>query len=125
FRGGATIHGPVSRSHAYSLPKQIRAQGLKTALSAKQAEGQLFILKETAISQPTTNSLIKQLSSLGWDSVLVVDGTEVNDNFKKAAANIAHVNVLPQQGINVYDILHNQKLVLTEAALKALEERFK
>lgn len=122
-RGGAVSFGPVVRDHGFSLPKKIRKLGLKTALSAKLAEGKLVILDQAALKETKTSVIAKTLKSNGWSSVLVIDGNEVDSNFKKATANIPYVDVLPQQGANVYDILKHDNLVLTEAAVKSLEER--
>ena len=110
FRGGARAFGPVVRSHAGGLPKKIRALGLKTALSLKDGK---------------TKDLLSKLDKLGFSNALFVDGAEVNENFKLAISNIPHVDVLPTQGANVYDILRREKLVLTKAAVEALVERLK
>lgn len=123
MRGGQTVFGPVVRSHAYVLPKKIRSLGLKTALSSKQADGKLHILKEAKLKDAKTSQLKKDLDKLGWNSVLIIDGAEVDANFKKAAANIPQLDVLPSVGANVYDILRRENLVLTQDAVKALEER--
>ncbi len=125
FRGGATIFGPVVRSHAIKLPKKVRRLGLKTALSSKQADGKLVILDEAKLESGKTGELSKRLSKLGWASVLIVDGPELDANFTRAAANLAGVDVLPQQGANVYDILRRDTLVLTRAAVQHLEARLK
>ncbi len=124
FRGGARIFGPVVRDHGYSLPKKVRKLGLKTALSTKQAEGKLVIvdsLGETA----KTKELAQTFAKLGWTSVLVIDGPEIKDGVRRAAANLHGVDVLPQQGANVYDILRRDTLVLTRAAVEHLEARLK
>lgn len=123
MRGGATIFGPVVRSHAHDLPKKIRALGLKTALSVKASEGKLIVVKDAALKAPKTSELAKKLAGMSLKSVLVIDGDAVNDNFLKAARNIMYVDVLPAVGANVYDILRHQNLVITEAGLKKLEER--
>lgn len=123
MRGGATIFGPVVRSHAHDLPKKIRALGLKTALSVKAAEGKLIVVKDAALKSPKTSDLAKKLGALSLKSALVIDGDAVNDNFLKAARNIKFIDVLPAVGANVYDILRHQNLVITEAGLKKLEER--
>jgi len=122
-RGGGIVMGPKVRSHAIDLPKKVRALGLKVALSAKQAAGQLFVIKDADLKSPKTADLAKQFAALGFSSALIVDGAEVNVNFKKAVSNLKHVDVLPAQGANVYDILRHEKLVLTEAAIQKLEER--
>jgi large subunit ribosomal protein L4 len=124
FRGGATAHGPVVRSHAHDLPKKVRRLGLKCALSAKQAEGKLIVLDKTDGSGKTKD-LIKQFDALGWSSVLVIEGPEVNVSFARAARNIPKVDVLPQHGVNVYDILRRDTLVLTRDAVEHLEARLK
>ena len=125
FRGGATIFGPVVRSHAYDLPKKVRKLALRTALSAKAAEGKLVVLDAASAETHKTKDLAVRFNKLGWASVLVVDGAAVNENFARAARNIPHVDVLPQQGANVYDILRRDTLVLTKDAVQALEARLK
>jgi large subunit ribosomal protein L4 len=122
FRGGSTIFGPVVRSHAYSLPKKIRILGLKMALSSKAASGDILILENTELPEAKTSALSKKLGSLGVTSALIIDNG-IADNFKKAASNIKHIDVLESVGSNVYDILNSDKLIITQAALKQLEER--
>ncbi len=124
FRGGGRAHGPVVRSHAHDLPKKVRALGLKHALSAKAKNNQLVVLESAAMDAPKTRELKDRLAARGWSSVLVVDGAEVDANFKLAARNIPHTDVLPVAGINVYDILRRDTLVITRAGLAALEARF-
>jgi large subunit ribosomal protein L4 len=124
FRGGARIFGPVVRSHEYGLNKKIRKLGLKTALSVKQAEGKLIILDQLG-TDTKTKALAQRFAKLGWGSVLVIDGPELSDGFRRAAANIKNVDVLPQQGANVYDIIRRDTLVLTRAAVEHLEARLK
>lgn len=124
FRGGATIFGPVVRSHAHDLPKKVRKLALKNALSAKHKDGKLVVWGETK-ANGKTKELAAQFKKLGWGSVLVIDGPEVNEQFAKAARNIPNVDVLPQQGANVYDILRRDTLVLTTGAMEHLVERLK
>jgi large subunit ribosomal protein L4 len=124
FRGGAVIFGPVVRSHAFDLQKKVRRLGLKTALSAKQAEGKLIVIDEAQLGQAKTKVLRARLDALGWDSVLIIDGA-VNENFARAARNLPKVDVLPQHGANVYDILRRDTLVLTRDAVQQLEARLK
>ena len=125
FVGGGVAFGPRVRSHAHKLPKKVRRLALKTALSAKQAEGKLIVLENVKIDAPKTGGLARQLAALGWTSVLVIDGSRVDSNFQRAAANLPGVDVLPCQGANVYDILRRDTLVLTKAAVEALEARLK
>ena len=125
FIGGGKAHGPVVRSHAIEVPKKVRALALKMALSSKQADEALVVLADAKSKDGKTADLKKQLGKLGIDNALVIDGAEVDTNFARAARNIAHIDVLPAQGINVYDILRREKLVLTKAALDSLRERFK
>jgi large subunit ribosomal protein L4 len=125
FIGGGKAHGPVVRSHAIDMPKKVRALALKMALSSKQADESLVVLADAKSKDGKTADLKKQLGKLGIDNALVIDGAEVDTNFARAASNIAHIDVLPAQGINVYDILRREKLVLTKAALDSLKERFK
>ena len=125
FRGGGITFGPVVRSHAHGLPKKVRRLALKTALSAKQADGKLVVLDSAKLKVAKTAGLAKKLTKLGWSSVLVIDGAEVDANFARAAANIVGLDVLPSQGANVYDILRRDILVLTTDAIEKLVERLK
>ncbi len=125
MRGGGVTFGPLVRSHAHKLPKKVRKLALKTALSAKQAEGKLVVIQDVKLKKPKTGELSKRLKKLGWNSALVIDGQEVDANFARAAANIVGLNVLPSQGANVYDILRSDTLVLTKDAVERLVERLK
>lgn len=125
FRGGGRAFGPVVRSHAIDLPKKVRALALKHALSAKAKDGGLIIIENTAIKEAKTKALGQQFEKLGFASALIIDGAELNEGFRNAARNLPNIDVLPIQGINVYDILRRQTLVLTKAAVDALEARFK
>ena len=125
FRGGAIIFGPVVRSHAFSLQKKVRKLGLKTALSAKQGEGKLVVIDAASIGEAKTKALRARFETLGWDSVLIIDGPTLDQNFTRAARNLPRVDVLPQQGANVYDILRRDTLVLTREAVQHLEARLK
>ncbi len=125
FRGGGVTFGPVVRSHAHDLPKKVRKLALKTALSAKQAEGRLTVIDAARLETPKTKALSQVMDALGWSRVLVIDGPDVDANFARAAANLVGVHVLPQQGANVYDILRCDTLVLTRAAVEHLEARLK
>jgi large subunit ribosomal protein L4 len=125
FRGGGKAHGPVLRSHEHDLTKKVKALALKHALSAKVKDGGLIIWTDTKVAESKTKSLLANFTKLGLTSALIIDGAEPEMNFALAARNIPHIDVLPIQGINVYDILRRDKLVLTKAALDALEARFK
>ena len=125
FRGGARIFGPVLRSHSFSLQKKVRKLGLKTALSAKQGEGKLVVIDAARVDKAKTRALRARFEMLGWDSVLIIDGPAVDHNFVRAARNLPRVDVLPQQGANVYDILRRDTLVLTREAVHHLEARLK
>lgn len=125
FRGGGRAFGPVVRDHAHKLPKKMRKLALKSALSVKQAAGQLAILDKAVLEEPKTARLAQNLSALGWKSVLIVGGAELDANFCRAAANLPHIDVLPSAGANVYDILRCETLVLTKDAVKNLEERLR
>src|SRR5215472_14559806 len=125
FRGGAVIFGPVVRSHAFDLQKKVRRLALKTALSAKQAEGKLIVLDAAKLTEGKTKLLGERLAKLGWESVLIIDGPALDENFARAARNLPKVDVLPQQGANVYDILRRDTLVLTRDAVEKLEARLK
>jgi len=123
-RGGGIIFGPVVRSHAHDLPKKIRRLGLLSALSSKAKDGKLVVLDSVGKSAKTKD-LAGSFKKLGWKSVLIIDGAEVNEAFAKSARNIMNVDVLPSQGANVYDILRRDTLVLTKDAVAKLEERLK
>jgi len=125
FRGGARIFGPVVRSHAFDLQKKVRRLGLKIALSAKQDEGKLVVIDAAHIGEAKTKALRARLAALGWDSVLIIDGSVVEKNFARATRNLPRVDLLPQQGANVYDILRRDTLVLTREAVRQLEARLK
>lgn len=125
FRGGARIFGPVVRSHAFDLQKKVRRLGLKIALSAKQDEGKLVVIDAAHIGEAKTKALRARLAALGWDSVLIIDGSVVEENFARATRNLPRVDVMPQQGANVYDILRRDTLVLTREAVRQLEARLK
>ena len=123
FRGGGIYKGPTPRSHAHNLTKKFRALGLKHALSAKVAAGELVILDNADLGEGKTKALASVIKDLGWKRALVIDGAEVNENFARAAQNIEGLDVLPSAGANVYDILRRDTLVLTKAAVEALEAR--
>ncbi|TPW29360.1 50S ribosomal protein L4 [Pararhizobium mangrovi] len=125
FRGGGKAHGPQDRSHAHDLPKKVRALGLRHALSAKARANDLIVLDDLSAKEAKTKALTGSFEKLGLSDALIVGGAEIDINFGRAARNIPHVDVLPVQGINVYDILRRGKLVLSKAAIEALEERFK
>jgi large subunit ribosomal protein L4 len=125
FRGGGRAFGPVVRSHAFDLPKKVRALALRHALSAKVKDGGLIVIDSAKLEAAKTKALIGHFSTLGVTSALIIDGAQVDNGFAAAARNIPQIDVLPVQGINVYDILRRQQLVLTKAALDALEARFK
>jgi large subunit ribosomal protein L4 len=124
FRGGGKAFGPVVRSHAIDLPKKVRALALKHALSAKAKAGELTVVDTLAVSAAKTATLRAQFGSLNWTSALIIDGATLDQNFALAARNIPQIDVLPIQGINVADILRRNRLVLTKAAVEALEARF-
>ncbi len=125
MRGGSVIFGPLVRSHSHKLPKKIRVLALKMALSVKFKEGKLKILNDFKISKPKTSLLRNKLSNLKINSALFIDGNEIEKNFKFAARNVPDIDLLPLMGINVYDIIKRDYLVLSEDALKGLEERYK
>jgi large subunit ribosomal protein L4 len=125
FRGGGRAFGPVVRSHAHDLPKKVRALALRHALSAKAKDGSIIVLEAANADAPKTAALKANFAKIGLTNALIIDGAELNANFALAARNIPQIDVLPIQGINVYDILRREKLVLTKAAIDALEARFK
>jgi large subunit ribosomal protein L4 len=125
FRGGGRAFGPQVRSHAHDLPKKVRALALRHALSSKAKDSSLIVVDDVRMSDPKTKALIERFGKLGLANALIIGGAEIEVNFQRAARNIPNIDVLPVQGINVYDILRREKLVLTKAAVDALEARFK
>ena len=125
FVGGGKAFGPRTRSHETSLNKKIRALGLRHAISAKVKSSELLVLDKAEIANPKTKEMKMLFAKLGWTNALIIDGATVNEGFANAARNIIGIDVLPIQGINVYDILRRKNLVLTKAAVEALEARFK
>ena len=123
FRKGGVYKGPIPRSHAFDLPKKVRALGLRMALSAKAGSGKLIVLDTTEMAEAKTSVLAKAAKELGWKKALIIDGAEVNENFARAARNLEGVDVLSSMGANVYDILRRDTLVITRAGLEALEAR--
>ncbi len=124
WRGGGKAFGPKPRSHAIDLTKKFRALALRHALSAKAKAGEIVVIDEAASKDGKTGALKKQFATLGWKNALIIDGAALDDAFARAARNIPHIDVLPIAGINVYDILRRHKLVLTKAAVEALDVRF-
>ncbi|WP_207484561.1 50S ribosomal protein L4 [Arenibaculum pallidiluteum] len=125
FRKGATIFGPVVRSHAHDLQRKVRKLGLKTALSVKAADGKLIVLDVARTDSHKTKALAQKFKALGLTSALIIDGHQLDENFVRASANIPLIDVLPEQGANVYDILRRDVLVLTRNAVEQLEARLK
>ncbi len=125
MRSGGVVHGPVVRDHSHDLTKKVRKLALKTALSAKAAAGQLQVLDTAKTDSHKTKALAGALGKLGWSSALIIDGAALDENFSRAVRNIPGVDLLPQEGANVYDILRRDTLVLTKDAVTALEARLK
>mgnify|MGYP002787358757 FL=1 len=125
WRGGGKAFGPKPRSHAVDMPKKVRALALRHALSAKAKAGDIVVLDKAASNEGKTGALRQQFAKLSLDNALIIDGAELDVGFARAARNIPNIDLLPIQGINVYDILRRRKLVLTKAAVEALEARFK
>ncbi len=125
FVGGSRAFGPVVRDHGFDLQKKVRALGLRHALSSKVKDGSLIVLDQAVIDSPKTSTLKASFEKLGLNNALFITGAEVDTNFALASRNIPNIDVLPTAGLNVYDILRRQKLVLTKAAIEAIEARFK
>jgi len=125
FRGGGVTFGPQPRSHETNLPKKIRRLGLRSALSAMQADGRLVVLDQAQVAEPKTAALAGRLKALGWSNTLIIDGAAPDENFRLAASNIPGIDILPGVGANVYDILRHDLLVLTRQGVAALEARCK
>ncbi|MBL23114.1 MAG: 50S ribosomal protein L4 [Rhodospirillaceae bacterium] len=123
MRSGATVFGPVVRGHGHKLPKKVRKLAMRSALSAKQADGKLVILDGAELKDAKTQTLAAKLDKLDWGRVLIVGGSPVDEKFARAARNIPNVDVLPSEGANVYDILRRDTLVLTKDAVESLEAR--
>ena len=122
-RGGAVIFGPVVRSHEFDLPKKVRKLGLKIALSSKLAEQKLIIIDRAVLSEPKTSLLNTKLKNFESSSILIIDGVDIDNNFKRAAQNLINIDILPSVGANVYDILKHDVVMLTTEGLTALEQR--
>jgi large subunit ribosomal protein L4 len=125
FRGGGRSFGPLVRSHAHDLPKKVRALALRHALSAKAKDGGIIVIDEATVKDSKTKMLAAHFTKLGFANALIIGGAQIDENFGRAARNIPNIDVLPVQGINVYDILRRHTLVLTKDAVDALEARFK
>lgn len=125
MRGGGVVFGPHVREHDTKLPKKVRKLALKSALSAKQADGKLVVIDEAKLKDAKTGALAKKLAAFGWGKTLVIDGGETDANFMRAARNIVGLDVLPSQGANVYDILRRDTLVVTKSGVEKLVERLK
>ena len=124
FVGGAKVFGPVNRSHEIDLPKKVRALALRHALSSKAKSGSIVVLDAAALDTPKTAGLKAQFETMGLKNALIITGPEVDANFKLAARNITHIDVLPNAGLNVYDVLRRDTLVLTRSAIDAINARF-
>ena len=124
FVGGARAHGPVVRSHAFDLPKKVRALALRHALSSKVRDGSLIVVDNVTLKEAKTASLRETFGKLGWTKALIIAGPEVETNFGLAARNIPNIDVLPNAGLNVYDVLRRRTLVLTKDAVQAIQARF-
>ena len=124
FVGGSRAFGPIVRDHGFSLPKKVRALALRHALSSKAKAGELVVVSDLTVKEAKTSALRATFGKLGWDKALIIAGPEVDAGFGLAARNIPHIDVLPNAGLNVYDILRANKLVLTKAAVEAIEARF-
>lgn len=122
-RGGAVIFGPVVRSHEFDLPKKVRKLGLKIALSSKLAEQKLIVIDRAVLSEPKTSLLNTKLKNFESRSILIIDGSDIDNNFKRAAQNLINIDILPSIGANVYDILKHDVIMLTTEGLTALEQR--
>lgn len=124
FVGGGKAHGPRVRSHAHDLPKKVRSLALKHALSSKAGSESLIVVDEAVLKDAKTKSVKDVFAKLNLSNALIIDGEAVNENFAKAARNVPHIDVLPAQGLNVYDVLRHDQLVLTKAAVEKIHERF-
>ncbi len=122
-RGGQTVFGPVVRSHETDLPKKMRVAALRSALSAKSQSGKLIILDQAVLDTHKTKNASAKLQGLNWTNALIIFNGDLDSNFQRAVSNIPHIDVLPQKGANVLDILKHDTLVLTQDAAAALQER--
>ena len=122
FRGGGMAHGPVVHSHSHRLNKKVRKLGIKSALSDKFKLGKLVIL-DSLKCDGKTSSLKKNFDKLGVDNALIISGEKIDENFIKASSNIKNLDILSYQGINVYDIIKKDNLIIVDDALKLIEER--
>jgi large subunit ribosomal protein L4 len=123
--GGGIVFGPVPRSHATALPKKIRKAALRSALSTKAKEGKLVILEDIKAKDHKTKPMAKAFEKFGFESALIIGGKEIDANFARATSNLPKIDVLPSQGVNVYDILRRDMLVLTKDAVNEITEKLK
>lgn len=123
--GGAVVHGPMVRSHATELPKKVRKQAMRSALSAKAADVKLIVIDDAKAKDHKTKPMAVSLAKFGFNSALIIGGAEIDANFARATANLPRIDVLPTQGANVYDILRREVLVLTKEAVSKLTENLK
>ncbi len=124
-RGGAAVHGPVVRDHSFDVPKKVRQLALRSALSAKAAEGKIIVIDDAKAKTHKTKPMADAIKTLGVESAVIVAGSEIDANFARAMANLPRIDVLPTQGTNVYDILRRDTLVLTKEAVESLTEKLK
>ena len=125
FRGGGNAHGPRVRDHSHELPKKVRKLAMRHALSAKAGAGELIVLDDASAKSAKTKDIAKSFKSMGIDNAFIVGGSELDENFARAARNIKNIDVVASNGANVYDILRRHTLVLTKEAVENLEARFK
>lgn len=125
MRKGGVAFGPQVRTHNLKLQKKIRALGLKIALSSKAKDKKLFVIESEKIKMKKTKEVADKFTKLGWDSVLVITADNVDQAFAKVINNIKRADALPTQGLNVYDILKHQNLVLTKDAVEKINQRLK
>ncbi len=123
FVGGGRAFGPTPRDHAHDLTKKFRKLALKVALSAKAKEDKLIILDSDECNNHKTQEMKQKLAKIGIENALFITGDEVNVNFALAVRNLPNIDILPQAGANVYDILRRDNLILTKSAVEKIAER--
>lgn len=124
FRGGAVMHGPKPRSHAFKLNKKVRRLGLKIALTARAAEGKLLIFDNLDVATHKTKYIVNYVNEMeNTKKVLLVDGGPIDEKLKLATQNLHYVNVLPSIGLNVYSILLHDTLVMSRDAVERIVTR--
>lgn len=127
WRGGGTVFGPKPRDYSYAVPRQVRSAALRAALSEKVRNGKLIVVESLSVEEPNTKAFHNLLARLGVQgrTLIVIGQAGRDDAIAKSCRNLPQLMLLPMQGLNVYDILRHDTLVMTRTALVAVEEAWR